>query len=81
MRTRILRQSLKIRSVRMEDSGNYSCRFNSDQHVEWRNISIQVKQYQNDDYQDDKETLGNVQSAYAPEEETNELDIESRSKK
>ncbi|XP_043460823.1 fibroblast growth factor receptor homolog 1-like isoform X2 [Leptopilina heterotoma] len=78
MRTRILRQSLKIRSVRMEDSGNYSCRFNSDQHVEWRNISIQVKQYQNYDYQDDKETLGNVQSAYAPEEETNELDIESR---
>ncbi|XP_051176629.1 fibroblast growth factor receptor homolog 1-like isoform X2 [Leptopilina boulardi] len=77
-RIRIVKQSLKIRSLRMEDSGNYSCRFNSNQHIKWRNISIDVEPYQNDDYQDDKETLGNIQSAFTPEEETNELYIEAR---
>lgn len=79
-RIRIVKQNLKIRSLRMEDSGNYSCRFNSNQHIKWRNISIDVEPYQNDDYQDDKETLGNIQSAFTPEEETNELYIEARSK-
>lgn len=80
-RIRILKQSLRIRSITTEDEGNYSCRFISNQHIKWNNVSIEVESYQNDDYQDDKETLGNVQSAYTPEEETNELDIESRSKK
>ena len=78
-RIRVIKQSLKFKYVEVEDSGNYGCRLESDRDVEWRNVSIRVEILQNDGYQDENERLGPVMGALRPEEETNELDIGSRS--
>lgn len=79
-RIRVIKQSLKFKYVEVEDSGMYGCRLEFDRRLEWRNVSIRVETLQNDGYQEENENLGTVMAALRPEEETNELDLGSRSK-
>ncbi|XP_033207757.1 fibroblast growth factor receptor 3-like isoform X3 [Belonocnema kinseyi] len=78
-RIRVIKQSLKFKYVEVEDSGMYGCRLEFDRSLEWRNVSIRVETLQNDGYQEENENLGAVMAALRPEEETNELDLGSRS--
>lgn len=79
-RIRILKQSLKFKYVRTSDSGNYACRLDAERTTEWRNVTVYVEDVQNDGYENENEDLGSVLGARRPDEETNELDVASRSK-
>lgn len=78
-RIRVLKQSLKFKYVEISDSGNYACSLETLDTIEWRNVTLLVESLQNDGYQSESSELGSVMGALRPEEETNELDIESRS--
>ncbi|KAK0096930.1 hypothetical protein PV326_003858 [Microctonus aethiopoides] len=77
-RIRVLKQSLKFKYVEISDSGNYACSLETLDTIEWRNVTLLVESLQNDGYQSESSELGSVMGALRPEEETNELDIESR---
>lgn len=81
-RIRFARQWLRFKYVVLEDTGRYSCRMEIPEtepsKVYWRNITVKVENLQNDGYQ---EEIGQLQPIREPitHEETNELDIETRS--
>lgn len=74
---RLSKQSLKIKYVEAEDAGVYGCKLESNDTVEWRNVTVRVETPQNDGFQDGGEEPINV---LRTEEESNDLEIESRSK-
>lgn len=76
---RLSKQSLKIKFVEMEDAGVYSCRLDSNDTVEWRNVTVRVETPQNDGYQDGDEESGRAINVLRTEEESNDLEIETRS--
>ncbi|KAH0557914.1 hypothetical protein KQX54_012811 [Cotesia glomerata] len=77
-RIRTQKQAIKFKHVEVDDSGNYGCRLENSSTIQWRNITIQVEQAQNDGFSSDSGELGSVLGALRPEDETNELEIRSR---
>lgn len=79
-RIRVTKQSLKFKYVESGDAGVYACRVESDETVEWRNVTVRVEPVQNDGFEGEgEETSGGVIDALRPEEETNDLETENRS--
>lgn len=78
-RIRVLKQTVRFKRMEMMDEGNYGCRMETGDSLEWRNVTIRVEGVQNDGYQSESAALGSVMGALRPEEETNELDIGARS--
>lgn len=78
-RIRMLKQAIKFKYVEIEDSGNYGCRLENSSTLQWRNVTIQVEQPQNDGFPNESSELGSVLGALRPEDETNELELRSRS--
>lgn len=72
-RIRLMKQSLRFKYIEAEDADSYSCLIKSSN--EWRNVTIRIESLQNDGYQHETENLG----GHRTEEETNELEIETRS--
>jgi len=79
MRIRVTKQFLKFKYVQMEDAGVYSCKLQSDEAIEWRNVTIRVENLQNDGFQDEGEETGDAMDAIRPEDESNDLEIGLRS--
>jgi len=77
---RLSKQSLKIKYVDMEDAGVYGCRLESNDTVEWRNVTVRVETPQNDGFQDGGEEPSGAMNVLRTEEESNDLEIETRSK-
>lgn len=77
-RIRLTKQSLRFKYVEPEDIGVYGCRVDSATVFEWRNVTVRIEPLQNDGYQSEAEELGSELAAHRPEEETNELEIETR---
>ncbi|XP_008545784.1 fibroblast growth factor receptor homolog 1 isoform X2 [Microplitis demolitor] len=77
-RIRMLKQAIKFKYVEIEDSGNYGCRLENSSTLQWRNVTIQVEQPQNDGFPNESSELGSVLGALRPEDETNELELRSR---
>ncbi|XP_057340805.1 fibroblast growth factor receptor homolog 1-like isoform X1 [Microplitis mediator] len=77
-RIRMLKQAIKFKYVEIEDSGNYGCRLENSSILQWRNVTIQVEQPQNDGFPNESSELGSVLGALRPEDETNELELRSR---
>lgn len=78
-RIRVTKQLLKFKYIEMEDAGLYSCRLQSNETVGWRNVSIRVENLQNDGFQNEAEETSGVMDTIRPEEESNDLEIETRS--
>ncbi|XP_018402753.1 PREDICTED: fibroblast growth factor receptor homolog 1-like [Cyphomyrmex costatus] len=76
-RIRVNKQSLKFKFVEMEDTGVYSCRLESNETIEWRNVTVRVENLQNDGFQnegEDKSAMNILRS----EDGGNDLEMESR---
>jgi len=71
---------LKIKYVEMEDAGVYSCRLESNDTIEWRNATVCVETPQNDGFQIGSEEPSGAINTLRTEEESNDLEIETRSK-
>jgi hypothetical protein len=78
-RIRVTKQLLKFKYVQMEDAGVYSCKLQSDEAIEWRNVTVRVENLQNDGFQDEDEETSDVMDAIRPEDESNDLEIGVRS--
>ena len=76
----MLKQSLKVKYVQVTDSGNYACHLSTAHSSEWRNVTVYVEDVQNDGYANESGELGSMLGALRPDDETNELDVGSRSK-
>ncbi|XP_014481673.1 PREDICTED: fibroblast growth factor receptor homolog 1-like isoform X2 [Dinoponera quadriceps] len=78
-RMRLTKQTLKFKHIDATDAGLYACRLRSPEGVEWRNVTVRVESPQNDSVQggEGEETSGAI-DALRPEEETNDLEIETR---
>lgn len=79
-RMRVTKQSVKFKYVDVDDAGVYGCRLESNETVEWRNVTVRIETLQNDGFQDEPEETSGVMSILRPEEESNDLEIETRSK-
>lgn len=85
-RIRMIKQLLKFKYVEPEDTDSYGClvRSNLTDRIEWRNVTIRAAaaadSLQNDGYHEHEERLGITLGAHnrAAEEETNELEAETR---
>lgn len=78
-RIRINKQLLKFKYVKMEDTGVYSCRLESNETVEWRNVTVRVENLQNDGYQNEGEDKSGAMNVLRPEDGSNDLETETRS--
>lgn len=81
-RIRLTKQSLKFKYVELSDAGVYGCRLEAKEGVEWRNVTVYVEPLQNDGFQGEgegEETSGARTALRGPEEETNDLEIETKS--
>lgn len=76
----MMKQMLRFKYIELEDAGTYGCMVESNTTYEWRNVTIRIESLQNDGYQHENERLGSALGAHRAEEETNELEIEARSK-
>ncbi|XP_011160426.1 fibroblast growth factor receptor homolog 1 isoform X2 [Solenopsis invicta] len=54
-RIRANKQFLKFRYIETEDTGDYGCRLESNDTVEWRNVTVRVENLQNDGFQNEDE--------------------------
>lgn len=79
-RIRVTKQSVKFKYVDVDDTGVYGCRLESNETVEWRNVTVRIETLQNDGFQNEAEETSDVMSILRPEEESNDLEIETRSK-
>ncbi|KAL6263768.1 hypothetical protein P5V15_003852 [Pogonomyrmex californicus] len=78
-RIRVNKQNLKIRFVKMEDAGVYSCRLASNETVEWRNVTVRVEPPQNDGFQEEGEDKsGAMNGMMKPVDKGNTLEMETR---
>ncbi|KAL6423756.1 hypothetical protein ACFW04_010317 [Cataglyphis niger] len=77
-RIRVTKQSVKFKYVNVDDAGVYGCRLESNETVEWRNVTIRVETLQNDGFQNEAEETSGMMSILRPEEESNDLEIEAR---
>lgn len=75
-RIRVTKQFLKLKYAEMEDAGVYGCRLQSDEAVDWRNVTVRIENLQNDGFQGEGEETSD---AIRPEEEINDLETETRS--
>lgn len=80
VKMRVTKQSLKFKYFEMEDAGLYACKLGSDEPVEWRNVTVHVDSLQNDDFRDKSEENSRIMDALKLEEESNDLEMENRSK-
>lgn len=80
-RMRMMKQSLRFRYVDLNDAGVYGCKLNSNATVEWRNVTVHVETVQNDGFQDEEgdETSDGVMDTLRPEDESNDLEMKSKS--
>lgn len=82
-RVRLTKQSLKFKYVELSDAGVYGCRLETKEGVvEWRNVTVHVEPLQNDGFHgegEDEETRDARTEPVRPEEETNDLEIETKS--
>ncbi|XP_011254079.1 fibroblast growth factor receptor homolog 1 isoform X1 [Camponotus floridanus] len=77
-RMRVTKQSVKFKYVDLDDAGVYGCRLESNETVEWRNVTVRIETLQNDGFQNEPEETSGVKSLLRPEEESNDLEIETR---
>ncbi|GAB1869188.1 Fibroblast growth factor receptor [Camponotus japonicus] len=77
-RMRVTKQSVKFKYVDVDDAGVYGCRLESNETVEWRNVTVRIETLQNDGFQDEPEETSGGMSILRPEEESNDLEIETR---
>lgn len=78
---RTMKQTLKFKRIQLNDSGMYGCLLETPSHFEWRNITVYVEEpFQSDDYQDKNSAIGRILGSLRPDQETNELELESQSK-
>ncbi|XP_050462959.1 fibroblast growth factor receptor homolog 1 isoform X2 [Cataglyphis hispanica] len=77
-RIRVTKQSVKFKYVNVDDAGVYGCRLESNETVEWRNVTIHIETLQNDGFQSEAEETSGMMSILRPEEESNDLEIEAR---
>lgn len=75
-RMRVTKQSVKFKYVDVDDTGVYGCRLESNETVEWRNVTVRIETLQNDGFQNEREETSGVMSILRPEEESNDLEIE-----
>ncbi|EFN76272.1 Fibroblast growth factor receptor-like protein 1 [Harpegnathos saltator] len=76
---RVTKHMLKFKYVDAADAGVYACRLKSPEKIEWRNITVRIESPQNDSFQDgDDEETSVAMDTLRPEEETNDLEIETR---
>lgn len=47
-RIRVTKQSVKFKYVDVNDAGVYGCRLQSNESVEWRNVTVRIEPLQND---------------------------------
>ncbi|XP_032663228.1 fibroblast growth factor receptor homolog 1-like isoform X2 [Odontomachus brunneus] len=78
-RMKVIKHTLKIKYVDAADTGVYACRLESSDSIEWRNVTVRVESPQNDSFQggEGEETSG-AMDTLRPEDETNDLEIETR---
>lgn len=79
-RIRVMKQTVKFKYVDVDDAGVYSCRLQSNETIEWRNVTVRIDPLQNDGFQNEAEETSGMMSVLRPEEESNDLEIETRSK-
>lgn len=76
-RIRMTKQFLKFKYVGMEDAGVYSCRLESNETIEWRNVTMRVENLQNDGFQNEGEDKSGAMNVLRPEDESNDLETRS----
>ncbi|XP_044003439.1 fibroblast growth factor receptor homolog 1-like isoform X1 [Aphidius gifuensis] len=77
-RIKVIKQTLKLSSVNVKDSGNYACKIQNSKKIEWRNVSVIIDGLQNDERQNDQaEYEGNL-IRLRQEDEPNELHVNSK---
>ncbi|XP_072767727.1 fibroblast growth factor receptor homolog 1 isoform X2 [Anoplolepis gracilipes] len=77
-RIRVTKQSVKFKYVDVNDAGVYGCRLQSNESVEWRNVTVRIETLQNDGFQNEAEETSGIMSILRPEEESNDLEVEAR---
>lgn len=82
-RMRVTKQFVKFKYVNVNDTGVYGCRLESNETVEWRNVTVRIEYpavriLQNDGFQNEAEETSGMMSILTPEEESNDLEIETR---
>lgn len=79
-RMKVMKHTLKIKYVDVADAGVYACRLESPDSIEWRNVTVRVESPQNDSFQGGEgEEVSGAMDTLRPEDETNDLEIETRS--
>lgn len=76
-RVRATKQFLKFKYVVMEDTGVYGCRLESNETIEWRNVTVRVENLQNDGFQNEGEDKSGAMNVLRPEDESNDLETRS----
>jgi len=78
-RIRVNKQFLKFKYIEMEDTGVYSCRLESNETIECRNVTVRVENLQNDGFQNEGEDKSGAMNMLRSEDGSNDLEIETRS--
>ncbi|KAL0134594.1 hypothetical protein PUN28_001414 [Cardiocondyla obscurior] len=73
-RIRVNKQLLKFKFVEEEDTGVYSCRLESNETVEWKNVTVRVENMQNED----EDRMNGAMNVLRPEDGSNDLETETR---
>ncbi|XP_071565414.1 fibroblast growth factor receptor homolog 1 isoform X3 [Temnothorax nylanderi] len=77
-RIRVNKQLLKFKYVEMDDTGVYSCRLESNETTEWRNVTVRVENLQNDGFENEGEDRSGAMNVLRPEDGSNDLETETR---
>ncbi|XP_077276688.1 fibroblast growth factor receptor homolog 1 isoform X2 [Temnothorax americanus] len=77
-RIRVNKQLLKFKYVEMDDTGVYSCRLDSNETIEWKNVSVRVENLQNDGFENEGEDRSGAMNVLRPEDGSNDLETETR---
>lgn len=78
-RIRISKQFLRFKSTETEDTGVYSCKLESNETIEWRNVTVRVESPQNDGFQNEGEDKSGAMNMLRSEDGSNDLELETRS--
>ncbi|XP_024886581.1 fibroblast growth factor receptor homolog 1-like isoform X1 [Temnothorax curvispinosus] len=77
-RIRVNKQLLKFKYVEMDDTGVYSCRLESNETIDWKNVSVRVENLQNDGFENEGEDRSGAMNVLRPEDGSNDLETETR---